>query len=208
MSKCPTLYLATGNHHKVEEIKRFFKQQAIHWEVYSADKIGGMPDVVEDAHTFSGNALLKATALREQAEGKQAWVLADDSGMEVDALNGAPGIFSARYAGIHCNDDENNQKLMQALHGVPPEQRTAQYVCALALIHTHGEAPIIFEQVCRGSLGTTPVGRNGFGYDPYFYPEGSSMTFGQLDTRVKDQISHRAKALKALIEWGKRRTLV
>lgn len=207
MSKTPVLYLATANHHKLEEIKRFFKKNAIDWEVYSANKIGGMPNVIEDADTFSGNAVLKATALWKQTKGLEAWVLADDSGIAVDALNGAPGIYSARYAGIDCNDQENNRKLMQALQGVPTEKRTAQYVCALALIYCNAQKPIIFEQNCRGFLGQSPVGNNGFGYDPYFYPEDYSMTFGQLDSNVKDQISHRAKALKDLIKWGSQRTL-
>ena len=202
MSKVPTLYLATGNLHKVEEIKRFFKKNAIDWELNSANKIGGMPNVVEDANTFSGNAFLKANALWEQAEGRKAWVLADDSGIEVDALNGAPGILSARYAGNNCNDQENNQKLMRELKDVPIEKRTAQYVCALVLIYSNSKKPVFFEQKCEGFLGTSPIGNNGFGYDPYFYPKDYNMTFGQIDADIKDQISHRAKALQDLFEWG------
>lgn len=190
------IYLATGNAHKVLEINRFIQTKYPHISVCSAQQLGGMPEVEETETTFAGNAFLKARALWKQGQGKE-WVLADDSGISVDALDGRPGVYSARYAGDACDDEANNQKLMKELTGVPPEKRTAYYTCALALISAQGKE-ILFEERCYGRLLDHPVGKNGFGYDPYFIPDGQTETFGMLLPTIKDKISHRAKALDKL----------
>ncbi len=196
------IYVATGNAHKVLEIGRFFETHGLnHVTVKSAKEAGGMPHVDENADTFEGNALLKAKALKEKV-GKNAYVLADDSGIEVDALDGAPGIFSARYAGESGNDQANNEKLMRELTDIPDAKRTAHYVCALVLLKPDGEEEF-FSDICEGRLLREPHGNNGFGYDPYFVPNGYDKTFGELAPTIKDNISHRARALKLLVDFLK-----
>lgn len=199
------IYVATGNAHKVLEIRRYFETHGLnHVTVCSAKELGGMPEVKEDAGSFEGNAAIKARALREKAPAG-TFVLADDSGICVDALNGAPGIFSARYAGEGANDRDNNAKLMKELAHIPDEQRTAYYVCSLAAIGPSGEE-FFFTAKCNGYLIHEPHGSNGFGYDPYFIPDGYNQTFGDLSPDIKDRISHRAKALSLLIMFFKSET--
>ena len=148
-------------------------------------------DVVEDADTFAGNARKKA---RETALVLGHWVLADDSGLTVDALNGAPGVFSARYAGTHGDDEANNRKVLADLENVPDERRGAAFVCALALSDPRGMIRIEASGVCRGRLLRESRGNHGFGYDPLFLVPEYHKTFGELSALVKHQLSHRSRA--------------
>ncbi len=148
-------------------------------------------DVVEDADTFAGNACKKAS---ETARILGHWVLADDSGLTVDALNGAPGVFSARYAGTHGDDEANNRKVLENLENVPDERRGAAFVCALALSDPRGVIRIEASGACRGRLLRTLKGENGFGYDPIFLVPEYHKTFGELSALVKHQLSHRSRA--------------
>lgn len=148
-------------------------------------------DVVEDADTFAGNARKKAS---ETALSLRSWVLADDSGLTVDALNGAPGVFSARYAGEHGDDDANNRKLLDALAALSDDQRGAAFVCHIALADPDGTIRLESEGACRGRITRAPQGSNGFGYDPLFLIPEYHKTFGELSSVVKRQLSHRARA--------------
>lgn len=165
----------------------------------SADAVGGMPAVDESAGTFEGNARLKAEALLA-ALPPDGWVLADDSGLEVDALEGAPGVYSSRYAGPEASDRENLEKLLTVLRGVPAERRTARFRCVLVLKNRDG-AEHVFDGTCEGRLLNGASGDQGFGYDPAFLPEGYDETFGQLGEAVKARLSHRARAFQQLLQW-------
>ena len=125
--------------------------------------------------------------------------LADDSGLEVDALGGRPGVRSARYAGEDATDAENNQKLLEALRDVPDAQRTARFRCAIALVDANGREVALVEGTCEGRIGREPKGSHGFGYDPLFMPDGFTQTIAELGPETKDQISHRAKAAAKLV---------
>lgn len=188
-----SLIIATGNSHKVEEFEQLLKGNP--FVVLSAETCGGMPDVDENGKTFAENARLKAIALRRLAP-RDAWVLADDSGLEVDALNGDPGVYSARYAGAAASDRDNIEKLLDALKGVPAEARTARFKCVLCLIDHNGSASY-YEGSCEGRIATAVSGESGFGYDPVFIPEGYRESFAQLGNRVKSKLSHRARAVQA-----------
>ncbi|MEY4469562.1 MAG: hypothetical protein RLZZ87_886, partial [Actinomycetota bacterium] len=144
--------------------------------------------------TFQENALLKA---REMSEATGLPAIADDSGLCVDALNGDPGIFSARWAGVHGNDRANLEKVLQQLIDVPEEERTAYFICVAALYLPNGESHCE-EGRFYGSILASPVGENGFGYDPIFQPEGLSISSAQMSSDEKDQVSHRGKALRAI----------
>ncbi|TVP83035.1 MAG: RdgB/HAM1 family non-canonical purine NTP pyrophosphatase [Puniceicoccaceae bacterium] len=189
------LYLATGNEHKVDELRGLLRDCPI--TLHSAAVCGGMPRVVEDGETFAANALLKAAALRPLVP-PSAWVLADDSGLEVDALGGQPGVRSARYAGESASDTENVTKLLNALNAQPePDGRNARFRCVLCLLPPEGPA-VDFEGDCRGHIATAATGASGFGYDPVFVPEGHRASFGVLGEATKQQLSHRAAAARAL----------
>ena len=166
-----------------------------------AHELGGMPEVEENADTFRGNATLKARALVDRI-GQNDFVLADDSGLEVDALMGGPGIHSARYAGAKATDVDNLNKLLAALRGVWEDDRGAQFTCYLVLADAAGRF-WEFSGVCRGRIITRPLGRGGFGYDPVFVPDGYDRTFAQLGDAVKSRISHRARAMAKLVAWLK-----
>ncbi|MDE2506899.1 MAG: non-canonical purine NTP pyrophosphatase [Planctomycetota bacterium] len=153
------------------------------------------PDVVEDAADFAGNARKKAS---ETARALGSWVLADDSGLAVDALGGAPGVLSARYAGRHGDDEANNRKLIAALRDVPDVDRGAAYVCVLALADPSGAIRVETEGRCRGRIAHAPRGSNGFGYDPYFLIPEYHQTYGELSPLVKARLSHRARAFEHL----------
>ncbi len=153
------------------------------------------PEVVEDAHTFPGNARKKAG---ETARALGCWVLADDSGLTVDALDDAPGVFSARYAGEHGDDEANNRKVLDALADVPDERRGAAFVCALALADPAGTIRLEAEGACRGRITREPRGPGGFGYDPLFLIPEYHKTFGELSPLVKNQLSHRGRAFAHL----------
>ena len=163
-------------------------------DVLSLDDVPDAPEVVEDGETYQENAVKKATAL---AEHTGYFALADDSGLEADALHGAPGIHSARYAGEHASDAARISKLLDALKDVSDSQRTARFKCAIALAAPTGQTQVVIG-VCEGRLIRSPRGLQGFGYDPIFVPVGYDKTFAELGVVVKNRISHRAKALEKL----------
>lgn len=197
------LYLATGNPHKVAELTRLFAEAGLKIAVRDANEAGGMPRVEEDAPDFVGNARLKATALRKRVP-DDAWVLADDSGLEVAALGGEPGIRSARYAGVGATDADNRTKLLHRLREVTGEGRRARFVCVLVLLGPHGEEKV-FEGVCPGRIAMEETGRAGFGYDPVFVPDGLRRTFAEVESAVKDELSHRGRALRVFADWARGR---
>jgi XTP/dITP diphosphohydrolase len=160
-------------------------------DIRSVDDFPGAPEVVEDAGTFAGNARKKASEL---ARALLVWVVADDSGLTVDALGGAPGVFSARYAGEPTDDDANNRKVLEALAATPDDRRGAAFRCTLALADPAGEIRLEAEGACRGQLTREPRGPAGFGYDPLFLIPEYHKTFGELSPLVKHQLSHRARA--------------
>ncbi len=164
-------------------------------DIRSVDEFPGAPDVVEDAAAFQGNACKKAA---EQARALGCFVLADDSGLAVDALDGAPGVFSARYAGEPSDDVANNAKLLAAMSDVPEPERGAAFHCALALADPTGTIRLESEGVCRGRLTREARGEGGFGYDPLFFIREYHKTFGELSPLVKHQLSHRARAFARL----------
>jgi XTP/dITP diphosphohydrolase len=157
--------------------------------------------VVEDGDTFAANARLKATV---QARQLAQWVLGEDSGLVVDRLAGAPGVHSARYAGPNATDEANNRRLLEALSGVPLEKRTAHYVCHVVLADPQGEVLAESEAACYGRIALAPVGSAGFGYDPLFEIVEYHRTFGELGAAVKGLISHRSRAVRALVPQIKR----
>ena len=193
------IYLATGNAHKLREFQQMFAGAGPAWTVEGAAALGGMPAVEESAETFAGNARIKAAALRAKAPAG-TWVLADDSGLEVAALGGGPGVRSARYAGENAQDGENTAKLLRELAQVPACARGARFVCVLVLLGPDGEEQI-FEGACAGRIGTELAGGGGFGYDPVFYPEGFEKTYAEIGEDEKNQISHRGRAMGKLAEW-------
>jgi XTP/dITP diphosphohydrolase len=164
-------------------------------DIRSIDEFPGAPDVVEDAPTFAGNARKKAAEL---ARAIGCWVLADDSGLAVDALGGAPGVFSARYAGLPSDDAANNRKLLTAMAKIPDVKRGAAFHCALALADPLGTIRLETEGLCRGRLTHEVRGVSGFGYDPLFLIPEYHQTFGELSPLVKHQLSHRARAFGRL----------
>ncbi len=197
-----SLIIATGNAHKVEEFDRMFARAGLKVAAHSARIAGGMPTVAEDSGTFSGNAMLKARALRAIA-GPEHWVMADDSGLECEALEGMPGVDTAVYAGPHATNEKNRAKLLAAMAGVPPERRRARFVCHLTLLGPAGEV-FEFTGECTGTIAGAEAGIGGFGYDPLFIPTGHPLTFAELDPAVKDALSHRAKAFAKLAEHLRR----
>ena len=184
------LTLATRNPKKIEEIRSILGHQ---FEVTGMDAISASSDLelIEDCQTFAGNAILKAVSV---AKATQQLALADDSGLVVDALDGAPGVHSARYAGENTTDEVRNQKLLHALKGIPYSQRTARFQCAIAMADKEGKIEVV-EGVCQGEIAHQPKGDQGFGYDPVFVPDGYQQTFAQLGATVKNRISHRRRAL-------------
>jgi len=199
-----TLIIATGNAHKAEEFDRMFAAAGLPVVARSAKTVGGMPEVVEDSGTFAGNAMLKAKALRAIA-GADAWVLADDSGLECVALGGAPGVDTAVYAGPAATAEANRAKLLNAMRDIPESRRDARFVCHLTLLGPEGEV-FEFTGECPGRIATAETGAGGFGYDPLFIPDGYGKTFAALDPAIKDGISHRARAFARLT--GRLATLV
>ena len=185
---------ATNNAKKLEEMNRILTQ--LGWEVVGLRSCGDFPEPVEDADSFEGNARIKALAAHRNT-GLAA--IADDSGLMVEALGGAPGVYSSRYAGEDATDADNNAKLLRELADVPAGQRAAAYACAIVFIDDDGSEHSAWG-TCEGEIGFEPTGEGGFGYDPYFlsadYP---GQTLAQVDARAKDAISHRGKALRSLV---------
>lgn len=196
-----TLYLASGNAHKAQEFATLFETTGLPVVVHPATAIGGMPEVDENAPDFAGNALLKARALRLQIP-EGAGVLSDDSGLAVDALNGAPGVRSARYAGPGATDEKNRIKLLQELKGIPAAARHAAFHCVLALIDGSG-TEYLFEGRSPGRILEAVRGEAGFGYDPLFVPEGDSRSYAEMTMEEKNRTSHRSRAFQKLLEWWK-----
>jgi XTP/dITP diphosphohydrolase len=194
-----TLHLASGNAHKAEEFQRLAREAGLPVAIKSAREVGGMPEVAEDTGTFAGNARKKALALRVKLPAG-SWVLADDSGVCVDALDGGPGVESAYFAGPQHDSAENLRKLVRVMSGVPEGQRGAHFLCVLVLVHGAGEEQV-FQGVCGGRLIREPRGGSGFGYDPLFVPDGFEQTYAELGDAVKNRISHRARAWAQLAEW-------
>lgn len=198
------LHLASGNLHKAAELAAFAEATVMAGgakiEIISARVVGGMPEVAEDTGTFVGNARKKARALRERLPAG-SFVLADDSGVCVDALDGGPGVESAYYAGPESNGAANVAKLIEALHDVPDENRGAHFLCVL-LVLTPGGDELVFEGVCGGRVLHAPRGGSGFGYDPIFVPDGFEQSYAELGEAVKNRISHRAHAWARLVEWA------
>jgi XTP/dITP diphosphohydrolase len=222
-----SLLIATRNAHKVLEIRAILGNR---FRYLTLNDVPNAPEVIEDARTFAGNATKKAVSLARWlgemqdliagSAGDRQFVLADDSGLEVDALGGAPGVHSARFAALdsgqpgNSSTADNNAKLLRLLAQVPLNQRTARFRCVIALTPVtptscEGTSPVcyaneselqteLFEGKCEGRIGLSPRGTGGFGYDPLFFPSGYEQTFGELSEEVKNQLSHRALALALL----------
>ena len=190
------LVFASRSHGKLAELRALTADLGL--DVVGVAEIAGVPDVVEDGETFVANATKKAIEV-SRATGLPA--LADDSGLEVDALGGEPGVYSARYAGVHGDDAANNRKLLERLAGVPPEQRVARFRCVLALADVAGalgERVISVAGSCEGTILDAPRGAGGFGYDPLFFAPELGMTFAEAGIGPKSGLSHRARAMRAL----------
>ncbi len=183
------IVLASRNQGKLQEFKALLASLPV--EVASLQNYPEVPEVAEDGATFAENAVKKARAV---AAATGLWALADDSGLEVDYLNGAPGVYSARFAGEGRDDRANNEKLLRLLAGVPPEKRTARFRCVVAVATPGGEV-YTAEGACAGVIAAEPRGNRGFGYDPLFFVPQLGKTFAELDPEVKNTISHRARAL-------------
>jgi XTP/dITP diphosphohydrolase len=233
-----TLILATRNLHKAEELRAILSDSAFEPRLLTLRDFPPAPAVAEDAGTFAGNATKKAVVLARWLSESHIpnfkfemtdsiFALADDSGLEVDALDGAPGVYSARFAALdtgepgNSSDGANNAKLLRLLKDVPLERRKGRFRCALALTPLiaqarEGASPVcaadeleieteLFEGVCEGRIAFAPSGAGGFGYDPLFIPEGHQQSFAELAEGTKNTLSHRARALSKLKEWFSKR---
>ncbi len=191
------IVLATRNKKKVEEIRRITEGLPV--KVLSLEDFPGCPETVEDQDTFEGNAVKKAVEVC-RCTGKPT--LADDSGLEVYALNGAPGVYSARYAGGTGggNDVRNYEKVLAELKSVPDEKRGARFVCCMALAFPDGTS-MTFMGHAEGFILREPRGKSGFGYDPVFVPDGYKLSFAEMSSEEKDRLSHRGKALEKLAKY-------
>lgn len=186
------LVLATQNKHKAEELQAMLCDAGV--EVLTLDAFPGVGAIEEDQETLEGNALKKA---REVFRQTALPTLADDTGLEVDALGGEPGVRSSRFAGPTASYAENVAKLLHALDGIPPERRTARFRCVLAFVDADNVERLV-EGVCHGSILEQPRGKGGFGYDPIFLPAGYDLSFAEMPMQLKNTLSHRAQALKKM----------
>jgi len=193
MSSIHRLVLGTGNPGKIEELEALLSDLSI--DLVPSHALNDPPEVVEDANTLAGNAEKKARAFHEHA-GLPA--LADDTGLEVAALDGRPGVHTARFAGPDATPDDNKRHLLEVLDGV--DDRRARFRTVVALIDADGTAHT-FEGICAGTITTAPRGEQGFGYDPLFQPDGRDQTFAEMPPDAKNEISHRRKALDALRQF-------
>lgn len=192
------LVFATGNKDKMREIREIMADCDV--EILSMKEAGIVVDIVEDGQTFEENAMIKARAVAEYTD---AIVLADDSGLEIDALNKEPGVYSARYMGEDTSYSIKNQNLIERLEGVPKENRTARFVCAIAAVLPEGQE-LVTRQTMEGYIGWEPEGENGFGYDPIFYLDEFRCSSAALSREQKNEISHRGKALRSMKELIKK----
>jgi XTP/dITP diphosphohydrolase len=188
------IVLASRNRKKSREMTELLAPHGI--GVRSVADFEGAPEPVEDGATFAENAAKKATEIARYA---RQWTIGEDSGLRVDALGGAPGVYSARFAGEPSDDARNNEKLIAELRDVPDEQRGAEYVCSVAVAGPDGDVRLQIEATCRGRIGREPRGTHGFGYDPYFIIPEYHRTFAELGPIVKRRLSHRARAFERLI---------
>ena len=188
------IVLASRNRKKADEISALLAPHG--FEVVPVSQFPDVPEVVEDGNSFAENAAKKAT---EVAEAIGQWVIGEDSGLCVDALGGAPGIYSARFSGDNATDERNNDKLLKELTGVPSDKRGAGYVCSIALSDSTGTARVAVEGTCRGRIIEERRGSGGFGYDPLFLIPEFHQTFGELSPVVKRCLSHRARAFSRFI---------
>ena len=192
------IYLASGNEHKLRELRAALDLAGLPCEVLSANEIGGMPEVDETGDTFEANAHLKAEALRDQGPSDASY-LADDSGIEIDHLDRRPGVHSARYAGEPCDDEANNDLVLEEMAEISDDRRGCRFRCVLALV---GEGlDETFSGACEGTLLHQRRGTGGFGYDPLFQPDESPCTFAEISAEEKAKISHRARALAKLVDF-------
>ena len=190
------LVVGTNNAGKIRELNELLTDLPV--EVSGLNDFENVRDVEETGATFADNAILKATDYARQTG---FWALSDDSGLEVEALGGAPGVYSARYAGENAGDAERIDKLLKELAETGDRARRARFVCVMAVADEKGEIRFLAEGVCEGKIALAPGGSNGFGYDPVFVPDGFTETFGELSSTVKRQISHRARAIKKIIRF-------
>ena len=193
IGKKPRLVVASGNFGKLKEMRMLLGEK---FDVVSMKELGLDPDIDENSDTFEGNALIKANALLALTH---CACVADDSGLEVDALGGRPGVHSARYAGVHGDDEANNQLLLKELQDVPDEKRTARYAAAMALVRP-GKEPVVTRGTCEGLILREYRGEGGFGYDPLFWSTDLKKTFAEASLDEKNGVSHRARAIRALLE--------
>ncbi|MDB5384428.1 MAG: Non-canonical purine pyrophosphatase [Planctomycetaceae bacterium] len=189
-----TVVLASRNRKKTGEMADLLQPLGI--QLKSVGDFPDVPEVIEDGLTFGENAAKKAS---QTAQHVGCWTIGEDSGLMVDALDGRPGIYSARYSGPDATDEKNNLLLQKELAGFPPERRGAGYVCSVALADPHGTIRVQAEDRCRGRIIDEPRGANGFGYDPYFLILEYHRTFGELSGAVKQRLSHRARAFSRFI---------
>lgn len=189
------LLIGSGNRNKADELARLL--EGLPWDVRGLNDFGAVEEPEETEETFEGNALLKA---RHYSACHGVACVADDSGLEVDALDGAPGVYSARYAGPGCSYSDNNHKLIHALGASPAEERRARFVCCAAFAGADGVEKI-FRGTVDGTIINAPRGVNGFGYDPVFQPNGESRTFAEMSREEKQAISHRGRAFRAFRDW-------
>jgi XTP/dITP diphosphohydrolase len=189
-----TLVIASRNAKKSKEVQALLDAFGISSQdvlVKNVAEFDGVPEVIEDGVTFGENAAKKAS---QTAKHLGLWTIGEDSGLIVDALNGAPGIYSARFSGENASDESNNAKLIESLQDVPSQKRTAAYLCHIALSDPRGNIRLTSERTCKGIITTEPHGTGGFGYDPYFLIPEYHQTFGELPAIVKQYLSHRARA--------------
>lgn len=197
------LLVGTNNKGKIKELNEFLTDLPV--QLFGLSSFENISDVEETGVTFAENAILKANYYALQTG---FWVLSDDSGLEVEALNGAPGVFSARYAGENATDEQRSIKLLDELAVTNDKSRRARFVCAMAISDKNGEIRFLAEGICGGKIALKPSGANGFGYDPIFIPDGFEQTFGELSSTIKHKISHRARAIEKIIRFLRNFTAV
>jgi len=199
------IVIATRNKKKAEEIKKIIKEGVAETvspiNIFTLDDFPECPEVEEDGNTFEVNAVKKAMYV---ARCTGMIVIADDSGLEVDALGGAPGVLSSRYAGEPTDDKKNIEKLLKEIKGIPDKERGARFVCCIAHATPDGDVKTFFGYV-EGVIGKEPRGKSGFGYDPIFYPEGHDRTFAEMSNDEKNAMSHRGRAIRKLQSYLKER---
>ncbi|MEK7725321.1 MAG: RdgB/HAM1 family non-canonical purine NTP pyrophosphatase [Acidobacteriota bacterium] len=190
------LFIATKNAGKIREIEKLLEDLPI--TLRNAGEFDEIIEPDETGETFAENAILKAKYYAEKTE---MWSLADDSGLEVESLEWQPGVFSARYGGAEATNEEKIARLLNELKQTDDKNRQARFVCSMAIADNSGEVQFLTHGICEGKIASHPKGNNGFGYDPIFVPEGFFETFGELSGEIKQQISHRSRAIEKIIEF-------